>query len=100
MPKPTPSWRPLSWGIVAVFVGVAFWWSLIKNPFHEYTLIRASELAKGVLVETHEDEREDYRGHVYFSDVGVYSFHNQSGLEFKTTYRAPTGELPQIADVE
>lgn len=90
----------LIWGVVAIFVGLWFWSALVKNPFDELALIRKAQTATGLLIETQEHEAEDFRGHVYLSDIGVYSFHLPSGLEFKTITRAASGQLPQNPVVE
>lgn len=97
-------WGPaktILWGVLWITGACWFWWHEIGgNPLNELALIRRAQVATGILVETYEDEREDYRGHVYFSDVGVYAYRVPDGREFKTSTRAPTGQLEEQQQVE
>lgn len=92
--------KTLMWGVLALLVGCWFWYYLVGNPLHEIALIRRANIATGSLVDTHEDEQEDYRGHVYFSDVGIYAYRLPDGRELKTITRAPTGHLKEQRQVE
>lgn len=98
--KLTEPVKTLICGVVAILVALWFWLSLVKNPFHEFALIRRAQVAAGSLVDTFESEQEDFRGHVYFSDVGVYAYRVPDGREFKTTTRVPTGQLKEHQEVE
>ena len=88
-------------GVVLIIGACWFWWHCIGiNPLHELALIRRAQLTTGVLVDTYENEQEDNRGHVYFSDVGVYSYRLPDGREFKTSTRVPTRQLVEHQEVE
>lgn len=87
-------------GVLLILVAFWFWWSMVGNPFHELALIRRGQVTTGYLVDIHEHEEEDYRGHVYLSDVGVYTFQLSGGREFKATTRAPTGQLREQEEIE
>ena len=92
--------KTIGWGI-ALFIGACwFWYSLTGNPLDELALIRRAKVAPVFLVDTLEREREDDRGHVYFSDVGVYTFRLPDGREFKASTRVPSGELNQEVEVK
>jgi hypothetical protein len=88
------------WGVLAILAGCWFWHSLIGNPLYEIALIRRAIIASGTLVATHEEKQEDYRGHVYVSDVGVYAYRLPDGREFKAITRAPTGHLKEQRLIE
>jgi hypothetical protein len=92
--------KTLIWGVLLVLGACWFWYSLIGNPIDELALIRRAQIAPGSLVETREHEAEDDRGHVYSSDVGVYSFRVPDGREFNTMTGAPTGELQETVSIE
>lgn len=92
--------KTLMWGVLSFLVGCWFWHYLVGNPLHEIALIRRANIAPGFLVATHEDEQEDYRGHAYVSDVGVYAYRLPDGREFKTITRAPTGHLKEQRQIE
>ena len=62
--------------------------------------MRRANIATGTLVTTHEDEQEDYRGHVYFSDRKVYAYRLPDGRQFKAITRAPTGHLNEQRKIE
>ena len=92
--------KTIGLGIVVIIVGCWFWHHTIGNPLDELALIRRAQIAAGSLVETYEHEEQDYRDHVYFSDVGVYTYRLPDGREFKTTTRVPTGQLNEQVEVE
>jgi hypothetical protein len=83
-----------------VMVGLLVWYVRGGNSLNELALIRRAQVASGSLVDTGEYEQEDYRGHVYYSDVGVYAYRLSDGREFKTCARVPTGQLEEQEDVE
>lgn len=87
-------------GILLILVACWFWYSLLGNPLNEFSLIHRAQTISGALLETHESEQEDYRGHVYFSDVGVYAYRLPDGREFKTITKASTGNLKKQQQVE
>jgi len=92
--------KTLCWGVVLLIGGCWFWCWEGGNPLHELALIRRAQIATGVLVDTYEHEQEDDRGHVYYSDVGIYSYRLPDGREFKTSARVPTGQLKEQQEVE
>ncbi len=87
-------------GVLLIVGACWFWWSLTGNIFHELALIRRAQITSGTLIEVHEHEEEDFRGHVYFSDIGVYVYQLSDGREFRTTIREPTGQLKKHREVE
>lgn len=87
-------------GSLLLIGAVWFWYHAVGNPINEFALIRRAQIATGTLIDTYEDEQEDYRGHVYFSDVGVYTFNVPGGREFKTLTRVPTGQLKERQEIE
>ncbi|MCJ7663518.1 MAG: DUF3592 domain-containing protein [Desulfobacterales bacterium] len=88
-------------GVVLIIGGCWFWYHEAGgNPLHELALIRRAQITTGSLVDTYEHEQEDYRGHVYYSDVGIYSYRLPDGREFKTSTRVPTGQLKEQQEVE
>jgi hypothetical protein len=87
-------------GIVLIIGGVLFWYHIAGNPLDEIALIKRAKVATCILVDTYEDEHEDDRGHVYSSDVGIYTFCLPDGREFKTHTRAPIGQLEKRLEVE
>lgn len=92
--------KTLIWGVIYILVA---WWlcfSSIDNPFHELALIRRAHIVEGYLVDTHEDERADYRDNVYSSDIGVYKYQLPDGREFKTISKRPTGKLRAKRKIE
>jgi hypothetical protein len=92
--------KTLICGVLLILGACWFWYSLCGNPLDEFALIRRAQIVPGALLETHEDEQEDYRGDVYFSDVGVYAYRLPDGREFKTITKAPTGHLKKQRQVE
>lgn len=52
------------------------------------------------IVDTIEVEHEDSRGHVTYSNIGVYSYQTPDGRKFKTTTRDPVGQLKERQKVE
>ena len=92
--------RRLVAGTLLLVGAVWFWYHLCGNPLHELALIRRAQVTVGTLVDTYEHEQEDFRGHVYFSDVGVYAFRVPDGREFKALMRVPIGSLEQHKEVE
>ena len=87
-------------GVLLVLGACLFWYQLAGNPLAELALIRRARIAPGSLIDTQEYGGEDDRGHVYLSDVGVYSYRLPDGREFKTTTRVPTGKLIEQREVE
>ena len=87
-------------GVLWILGGCWFWCYLAGNPLDELALIRRAQVATGSLVETHEHEEEDDRGHVYLSDVGDYAFRVPDGSDFKASTRVPTGDLKEQEQVE
>src|SRR5688572_1220798 len=73
---------------------------IVGNPFDELALIRRAHVAVGSLADTFEYEREDERGRVYLSDVGVYTFRTLDGAQFNASTRVPTGQLSKQLDVK
>jgi len=98
--KLSDSVKTLIWGTLLVIFACSFWHYLIGNPLDELSLVRRAKITTGSLIETREHEEEDYRGHVYLSDVGVYSYRLPDGREFKTITRVPTGQLKEQREVE
>ena len=92
--------KELIWGVLLVLGACWLWHYSFGNLLDELALIRRAQVAPGSLVETSEHEEEDYRGHVYFSDVGVYTYRLPDGREFKTLVRVPTGGLKEQQAVE
>jgi len=92
--------KTIVWGVILLFLGGYFWYYFAGNPFEELALIRRAEIATGSLSATYEDEQEDYRGHVYLTDVGIYIFQLPDGREFKASTKRPTGQLKEREDVE
>lgn len=90
----------LAGGVALVLVAYGIVSHIGGNPLHELALIRGAQVAVGSLVETRDVEREDDRGHVYFSDDGVYAFRLPDGREFMTITNAPVGQLAEHVDVE
>lgn len=95
-----PNLKTIFWGVIFLIVAILFWYHLAGNPSHEFALIRNAQVIKGVLIDSYEDEQEDERGHVYFSDVGIYSFEVSDGRNFKSKTRVPTGQLKQQEEIE
>jgi hypothetical protein len=91
--------KSVFWGVLLFLGALWFWYGIVGNPLHELALIRRAQVAPCVLVETHENEHED-RGHLYFTDIGVYAFHVLDKGEFKTTTEVPTGCLKKQEEVE
>jgi hypothetical protein len=86
-------------GVLFLIGGIWFWIEMIGNPLSDLALVKRGEQALGKLVSTDVHEAEDHRGHVFFSDVGVYSF-QADGEEFLAITRMPTGSLPPTIVVE
>jgi len=78
----------------------AMWYHAAGNPLHELALINRAQRAIGYLVETRTLDREDFRDHVHFYDVGVYAFHLPDGREFMTITEAGVGKLKVQVQVE
>jgi hypothetical protein len=98
--KYSDSVKLLIWGVIWILGACWFWYHLVGNPLDELAIICRAQIATGTLVETNEHEEEDYRGRVYFSDVGVYTCLLRDGREFKATTRVPTGQLKEQEEVE
>lgn len=92
--------KAIIWGVLAILVAVWFVYHLAGNPLTDLALIRGAEIAKGTLVDVHEDEQEDERGRVHQSDVGVYAYRVSDGREFTVTTRDPPGQLEPLREVE
>jgi hypothetical protein len=93
--------KTIAWGVLWLVGACWFWWHEIGgNPLNELALIRRAQVTTGSLIDTYEHEQEDDRGHVYFSDVGVYAYRVPDGREFKTLTRVPTGQLEERRQVE
>lgn len=87
-------------GMALMIGAILFWYHIVGNPLDELALIQRAKVTNCILVDTEEHEEEDYRGHVYYSDVGIYNFRLPDGREFKTTTRVPTGQLDDNLEVE
>ncbi len=91
--------KTLLLGVALLLGGLWFWSEAIGNPLSDLALLQRGQQAVGKLVDSAENEAEDHRGNVYFSDVGVYSF-QVNGEEFMATTTVPTGSLPSTIIVE
>ena len=92
-------WKSLLIGIALLIAGFMFWdWGTGKI-LDDLLLVREKSVTIGELVETIEHEQEDFRGRVYFSEIGVYQFRVGEKL-FETSAREPVGALPEFVDVE
>jgi hypothetical protein len=92
--------KTLLWGVLWILGVCLLCYPSITETLYELLLIRGAHVVAGSLVVTHEKEQEDFRGHVYYSDVGVYAYRLPDGREFKTLSKAPTGHLKSQRDVE
>ena len=84
--------RPLPtafiWGAIWIIFASMFVWHIIGgNPLNELALIRRAQIISGSLVDTYEDEQEDYRGTIHYSEKGIYSYRLPDGREFKAMSR-------------
>ena len=89
------SYKTIFWGIVWIVGGFLLWYHVVGDPFDEIALIQGAQIASGILSDQYEDEQEDDRGHVYFSDIGIYTFQTPDGREYKTHTQVPSGQLEE-----
>ncbi|MBW8366640.1 MAG: hypothetical protein K0M70_02125 [Arenimonas sp.] len=86
-------------GIALLLAGFMFWEWSTGDILNDLLLVREKSTIVGELVRTIEDEQEDSRGRVIFSDIGVYRFRVGEKM-FQSITRKPTGTLPEFVDVE
>lgn len=92
--------KTLACGILYILGALWFMYMMLGGPLNELALIRQGEITVGSLVATYEDEQEDSRGQVHFSDIGVYAFSVPDGRKFQATSRVPTGQLKKREKIE
>lgn len=92
-------WKSFLVGLAFLAGGLWFWNHTMEGALNDILILRDKSTTTGRLVDIVENEAEDERGRVYFSDVGVYDF-KVEGKTFKTLTRKPTGKLNNIETIE